>query len=289
MLSELFNTFHLTAQVYNNAQFCGNWKVESHSLDQTCFHMVTVGRCHMHISGQAHVDILELGDLVVFPRELDHSLVPFPEDLDTSGPMQMIKSDEAKPGTALLCGALLFEHTGFNHILDSLPKVFIIKAAQASWIAPLLFQIRQEMLHPSLGSDSIINRLSELLFIYALRHQLSQSDNHGFLNLYVHPTLAPAIKAIKRKPAHPWSLESLAKECAMSRTKFSQLFKKVSGITVNDYLTWWRMQLAYDYLMQGIMVNIVAEKVGYQSEAAFSRVFKKAFGVSPGKVKVVRG
>ena len=287
MLSELFNTFHLTAQVYNNAQFCGNWKVESHSLDQTCFHMVTVGRCHMHISGQAHADILELGDLVVFPRELEHSLVPFPEDLDSSGPMQMIKSDEAKPGTALLCGALLFEHKGFNHILDALPSVFIIKARQASWIAPLLMQIRQEMLHPNLGSDSIINRLSELLFIYALRHQLSNNDDHGFLNLYVHPTLAPAIKAIKKAPSHAWSLETLAKECAMSRTKFSQLFKKVSGITVNDYLTWWRMQLAYDYLMQGLMVNIVAEKVGYQSEAAFSRVFKKAFGVSPGKVKVI--
>ena len=287
MLSELFNTFHLTAHVYNNAQFCGNWQVQSHTLDQTCFHMVTVGRCHMYVDGQDHVDILELGDLVVFPRELKHSLVPFPEDLDKSAPMQMIAANESIPGTALLCGALLFEHKGFNHILDALPSVFIIKAQHAPWIAPLLMQIRQEMLHPNLGSDSIINRLSELLFIYALRHELSQKHDHGFLNLYVNPALAPAIKAIKKNPAHNWSLENLAKECAMSRTKFSQLFKKISGITVNEYLTWWRMQLAYDFLMQGLMVNIVAEKVGYQSEAAFSRVFKKAFGMRPGKVKLV--
>jgi AraC family transcriptional activator of mtrCDE len=285
MLSALLNTFRLQAQVYSTYQFCGNWQVNAHAIGQTCFHMVTTGRCQMKMTGHKPV-ILELGDLVVFPRELVHQLVPLEDELKPMiyQPMEIIAPNDAVPGTAILCGALIFEHTGFNHVLDALPSVFVIQAKDAHWIQPLLSQIRFEMNERQTGSDNIINRLSELLFVYALRHQIGLHKEHSFLNLFVHQALAPALKAINDNPQNIWSLESLASTCAMSRTKFSLLFKKISGLTVNEYLTWWRMQLAYDLLKKGQRIAQVADQVGYQSMAAFSRVFKKTYGMSPGKV-----
>lgn len=284
MLTELLETFHLRAEVYNNSQFCGNWNVEAHKIGQTCFHMVTIGRCKMQLDNHPSY-LLEEGDLVIFPRELAHTLEPITEDIDIDEAMSVIAVNKNREGTAILCGELIFEHIGFNHILDALPEVMVIRAQQALWILPLLTQIRDEMLVRQTGSKTIINRLSELLFIYALRHHILYAENLCFLNLFIHKELQPALTCMRKQPEINWSLASLAQQCAMSRTKFSQLFKKISGKTVNEYFTWWRMQLAYNFLMQGMRITQVAEKIGYQSEAAFSRVFKKYYGISPGAIK----
>lgn len=283
MFSDLLNTFRIKAEVYNNAQFCGHWAVHEHSDGQTCFHMVTIGRCRMSIPGEAD-HILELGDLVVFPKEIPHTLTPFEDSKELEYPLNMFPPTEDKQGTALLCGALRFEHSGFHHVLDALPKVFVIRKNEAPWIEALLVQIRTEILQPQGADDYILNRLSELLFVYALRHQMQHQDQDGFLNLFSYAPLQPALSAMKNRPEYSWSLEELAKACAMSRTKFSQLFKAVSELTVIEFLTWWRMQLAYDLLRRGQRITVVAEKVGYQSESAFSRAFKKCFGYSPSEV-----
>lgn len=283
MFSELLNTFRLQAEVYNNAQFCGHWVIQEHSEDQTCFHMVTIGRCQMSIPGEPD-QVLELGDLVVFPKEIPHTLRPFEDSKEVDLPLDIFLPSENKHGTALLCGALQFEHSGFHHILDTLPKVFIIRRGEASWIGTLLSQIKAEILRPLGADECILNRLSELLFIYALRHQMQRQEHKGFLNLFSHRALQPALNAMKNSPEIQWSLEELGNTCAMSRTKFSQLFKQVSGLTAIEFLTWWRMQLAYDYLRQGQRITQVAVKIGYQSESAFSRAFKKCFGINPSEV-----
>jgi len=286
MLSELLNIFRLQAKIYNNAQFCGNWQIKAHELGQTSFHLVTHGQCKMIMEGHDE-EILTPGDLVVFPREMEHLLAPLDNDPEKSSgrPMALVTPNEFKPGTAILCGLFKFEHKGFNHLLDALPEVFVIKALQAPWIEPLLQQIRNEMLNPQALSEDIINRLSELLFIYALRYQIVHCSQLSFLSLFMNSALEPALNCIKHRPEKNWTIESLAQACAMSRTKFSQLFKKISGMTVNEYLTWWRMQLAYSYLKQGLRIAQVAEKVGYQSEAAFSRTFKKSFSITPGSLR----
>jgi hypothetical protein len=95
MLTELLDTFQLRAEVYNNAQFCGNWNIKEHEIGQTCFHMVTIGRCQMILENHP-IYLLEVGDLVIFPRELAHSLEPIAEDTATAEPMVVIAADEAK-------------------------------------------------------------------------------------------------------------------------------------------------------------------------------------------------
>lgn len=93
------------------------------------------------------------------------------------------------------------------------------------------------------------------------------------------------IKAYFSKSLYCWDLAGLARECPISRTRFSNQFRHLSGWTVMQYLTWWRMPLAWAELAKGLSVYATAEKVGYLSEPAFSRAFKKAFGVSAGQVK----
>jgi transcriptional regulator GlxA family with amidase domain len=105
------------------------------------------------------------------------------------------------------------------------------------------------------------------------------------LACYGHPRLAQAISAMHQHPEQVWTLESLAKEAALSRTTFAETFKAVSGWTPGQYLTWWRMQLAWSLLTDGVSTAEVANKVGYKSESAFSRIFQKTFATSAGKVR----
>lgn len=283
MFSKLLSTFRLTAEIYNNSQLCGQWQVHAHSDGLTCFHMVTIGRCRMLVPNIGEFE-LELGDLVVFPREIPHTMLPFEGAPETQFKTKIFTPDSSKYGTGLLCGTLNFEHQGFNHILDALPKVFIIKQHDAKWIKPLLMQIQDEVFEQVNSDKNMLNRLSELLFVYALRHHMQQHGASGVFTLFASIELAPALQLMRDHPDKNWSLEQFGKACSMSRTKFSQLFKKVSGYTVNEFFTWWRMQLAFDYLRQGQRITQVSEQVGYASESAFSRAFKKCFAINPSDV-----
>jgi transcriptional regulator GlxA family with amidase domain len=128
--------------------------------------------------------------------------------------------------------------------------------------------------------------LCELLFAFALRH-FSENTHHpqGLLNLFSNEQLNRAVQAMHNSPEKAWQLSDLADISAMSRSKFAQAFKKASNWTPMQYLTWWRMQLAWHHLQTGLTVAVVAEKVGYQSEAAFSRAFSKQFAQSAGSVR----
>ena len=279
--SDMIALFKLNAKIYNNTQFCGNWQVNAHALGQTCFHLVTVGDCIMEITTVEPIHLFR-GDLVIFPREKEHRLFPIEE---SQGDMEKRAINPGAEGTGLLCGQLIFEHHAFNSVLDLLPNVVVIKSEHAKWLAPLLLQIECESVDRQSGSDAILNRLAELLFIYALRHILQHQTDLSFLALYVSNALKPAIQLIHQQPDMSLSLNRLAEVCFMSRTVFAQTFKATSGWTPAQYITWWRMQLAWSKLVDGERISTVASEVGYQSEAAFSRVFKKTFKMSPGKAR----
>jgi|TARA_B110000503_G_scaffold96530_1_gene145131 AraC-like DNA-binding protein len=279
--SDMIALFKLNAKIYNNAQFCGNWQVNEHALGQTCFHLVTVGDCIMHISNEQPIHLFR-GDLVIFPRETEHRLCPNEQSV---AEMEKRAIDPHAQGTGLLCGQLIFEHHAFDSVLDLLPNIVVIKNEHAPWLAPLLMQIEYESVNRQSGSDAILNRLAELLFVYALRHILQNQTDLSFLGLYVSNSLKAAIQLIHQQPHTALPLDKLAEACSMSRTVFAQTFKANSGWTPAQYITWWRMQLAWGKLEQGERISLVATDVGYQSEAAFSRVFKKIFGMSPGRVR----
>ena len=223
---------------------------------------------------------------MIFPREVAHSLTPV---VNMAGPQQLLSISRSQhiPGTSLVCGKVRFKHLGSEMLLDALPKVFVIKRNETTpWLDRMLVLIVDESLRTESANSVMMDRLCELLFAYSLRHFVETSEQPlGVLSLFSHRQIGRAIQAIHLAPHEPWQLVTLAKSAAMSRTQFAEMFKSLSGWTPMQYVTWWRMQMAWNYLESGMPVAVVAEKVGYQSEAAFSRAFRKQFNVSAGNVR----
>ena len=284
-LSDVIQLFRMQAHVYHNAQSCGNWLIDEYHLGNTSFHMVTKGDCRLDVPGELNT-VLNLGDLVLFPREIPHSMQPVGEE---AGLEKIIPLDQAEsiPGTGLLCGQACFNHSGSFHLLDALPSVFIVRYSENNeWSCLLIKLIVSESLNPTTASATILNRLSELIFIYAIRQHITDDQKTtGILAIYSHQRLNKAINAIHAAPEKEWTLEDLAKISSMSRTAFVETFRNISGWTPIKYLTWWRMQLAWSKLTDGNSSAEVAAQIGYKSEAAFSRAFKKHFGVTAGKIR----
>jgi AraC-like DNA-binding protein len=284
--TDLLELIRLNVNVYHNARVCGDWQLNEYELGQTCFHMATQNSCVMVVPDHGEWQLNE-GDLVLFPRELPHSLTPTNQQQGEHQHLPIAIS-QAIQGTSLLCGKVQFQHQGYSHLLDALPPVLVLSGEKAKqWLTPLTQLLVQESLRPDANHQSpVLNRLCELLISYALRCFVENADTTSVLSLYKDKHIVDVITAIHQNPAHKWQLTELAKLAAMSRTKFANYFKHISGWTPLQYITWWRMQLAYGLLQQGHTISQVAELVGYASDAALIRVFKLEFGVSPGKVRI---
>lgn len=284
--SDLIRLIRLEARIYHNARVCGNWQIREHAVGQTCFHVVTSGSCRVEIPG--HQDTtLTMGDLILFPREIAHRMTPM-EPLD--GEQRHLPYGESKesPGTGLLCAEVTFRHRASEDMLDAMPPVVIVRnTTENPWLQPLVELILRESYCNGTTSEGVLDRLCELLFVYALTHYFERvaEELRGPLALHAHPRLRHAMNAIHREPGAAWTLSSMAHESAMSRSLFAETFRQVSGWTPMQYLTWWRMQLGWDQLESGIAVTEVAALLGYQSQAAFSRAFKKRFGVNAGQIR----
>jgi len=285
VLSEVLQLLKLDVRIYHNAKVCGDWFMEDKEGRGPCFHLVTQGRCYLDVP-KHFKRVLNEGDLVIFPKSVAHKIYT---DDHAKGKQQHLTFTEGAniSGTGLLCGDVNFQHKSSQHLLDSLPSVFIIEFDQEhNWLKSLLDIIVKESVAPGIASKIIFDRLVELLFTYAIRHYLETNEvQTSILALYTNEKMIPAIVEIHRDVAKAWTVERLAKIALMSRTAFSEKFKLVSGWTVGKYITWWRMQVAWNLLQNGKSISRVAEHVGYQSEAAFSRAFKKFFDFSPGKLR----
>ena len=283
--SDFIELLRLRVNIYHNAKVCGDWTINEHSLGATCFHVVITGECVLDVPGHIKTSFKQ-GDLVIFPRELAHTMTPVSKQ---SGEQQHLDYSSSLSGTGMLCGEVSILHLYQNQLLDALPPVLLIpKDKNTQWLNNLVALMIEESCSETQNSTNnvMINRLSELLFVYALRHYLqSESTQCGVLSLYADKRLSRALKAFHKAPEDKWDLNLLAQQAGMSRTAFSEQFKRCSGWTVNQYTLWWRMQKAWEKLTLGDKVSDVASQVGYQSEAAFSRAFKKQFDVSAGSVR----
>jgi len=282
-LSDLLQLMQLHVSVYHNAKVCGDWVIKEHEIGQTCFHMATEEGCMLDVPNYGKFT-LNCGDLVIFPSEIPHSMKPLKK---LTGLQQHLHYKTDLPGVGMLCGKVQFFHQASQQLLRALPPVFIVpNDANSPWLTKLLTLIQIESYENTQGSKVILDKLSELLFTYAIRHYLiTHSNDAGVLALYAHPKLATVVNAIHSDPQKNWHLEQLAEIAFQSRTAFAESFRKTSGWTPMQYITWWRMQLAWSMLNKGSNVARTAEQVGYQSESAFSRAFKKQFSVSAGSVR----
>jgi AraC-like DNA-binding protein len=209
-----------------------------------------------------------------------------PDD-DNALPFQLKTGVDGPSDTHLVCGFFSCDSRPFNPLLEALPR--FIRIGRSDAIAGgLLDQFIRfataETNNKRPGSQSVLNRLSELMFVEVVRVRMDElaENNTGWLAALRDPLVGRALTLLHDRPAHPWTLEDLSAQAGASRSALADRFTQLMGYPPIQYLTRWRMQLAAKKLADtNAKVAVVAQEVGYDSEAAFSRAFKKFAGRAP--------
>jgi AraC-like DNA-binding protein len=191
--------------------------------------------------------------------------------------------------TTIVSGFLSFDSASLKSITQLLPSLILVRADQAHTLAlhNTLQLLASEMAEQAPGSEVAANRLAEVLFIQTLRAHIasgSESCKRGWLRAIFDPQLGTALRAIHENVNSPWTVESLAETAGMSRSAFAARFKELLGQAPLEYVTEWRMQKAMQLLhARDKKLLGIAQSVGYESDAAFSKAFKRVVGISPGE------
>jgi len=259
------------------------------------YHAITQGNCWACVGDDPPLP-LAAGDIVVIPHGDAHVLSNEPgvrgiQDLERyRAPSEMelpVSISVGEGGTqsaGFVCGFLGCDARPYNPLLSSLPRVFKVSDQEGGPLSAYIQIALAESKKPRLGGESVLGRLSELMFVDVLRRYIETQppDRLDWLAGLRDAHIGRALTEIHRDPARDWTLESLAHKVAMSRSAFAEHFTKFVGTPPMQYLTHWRMQVASGQLISTTdSVAVIANRVGYESEAAFSRAFKKLVGSPP--------
>src|SRR5450830_334038 len=248
---------------------------------------------HLIVRGEAQVEgqTLQTGDIVVFPHGHAHRLhigdaAQTSPLHSTPGLLRSINNEGDGPQTDILCGEFRFDADGSAGLLAALPDLLVVHTAgrpDAQSLRHLLRMLQEEAETPRGGSEAIIRQLASALFALLIRTWLEQTlAVPGLFGVLAERRLQAAINGMLTAPEKPWTLEDLADTSHMSRATFARLFKQAANATPADVLAQLRMARAARLLDDGQPAGVVGEAVGYQSEAAFNRAFKRQYGVGPG-------
>jgi len=315
-LSEVLAAVHLSGSIFFEVTAKSPWVAEAppaariapqvapgaqHAIE---YHVVTAGSCWISLVGDNATEPVKLneGDIVVVPHGDPHVVSSAPgmraePNLEVYGkpgehvavPFQLQTGGDGPSETRLICGFFSCDVRPFNPLLESLPHFMRFgrdSLASHSLLDEFIRFATAEMGNKRAGSQSVLNRLSELMFVEIIRLYMDQLEgsNTGWLAGLRDPLVGRALTLLHARPSHAWTLEQLASEAAASRSVLADRFNDLVGYPPIQYLTRWRMQIAARRLMDpGARVAAVAHEVGYESEAAFSRAFKKFVGQSPGQ------
>lgn len=264
------------------------------------FHVVTEGSCWAETVDHTGAPVaLRAGDMVAFPRgdanvmssspgmrgRPDPGLYLRPPDRTLPFDIRMSPASTG-PQTRFVCGFLGCDSRPFNPLLDALPRTVHapVSALSRRWVTSLLDAVVQPGGEAE-GREAILAKLAELMFVEALRsHLFHLSDaERGWLAGVRDPVVGAALRVMHGHPSAPWTLESLAREVGLSRSAFAERFTAFVHMPPMQYLARWRLQVAARMLESGtVTVGQAASAVGYQSEAAFNRAFKREVGQAPG-------
>lgn len=303
-LSDVLRAVRLSGAHFFHATASGPWGIEAAAARELSprilpgsehlisYHVVLEGSCWGGLRGQPLVP-LNAGDVILFPQGDAHVMSGTPRpgphlpqvyDVPRYPEGAEFRLGDGAPAS-LMCGFFGCDLAPFNPLCASLPRQLTMRGLSDGLVGVFARQVVQESESARAGADSLLTRLAELMFIEVLRAHLESlpSDQGGWLAGLRDPVVGRAIALIHERPAHPWTLAELATEAASSRSSLSERFTKLVGIPPMQYLTQWRMQVAARLLKEtGAKVSAIGADVGYESEAAFSRAFKKATGVAPG-------
>ncbi|MEU5694848.1 AraC family transcriptional regulator [Actinosynnema sp. NPDC020468] len=296
LLGEALHHLHLTGALYCRAELTAPWAVAVPPMGSyLTFQVVTAGRCVLEVGGETRT--LTEGSLTLIPHGAPHVLRSGPGLPTTplfdipvdrvSDHYEIMRHGGGGAPTQLTYGVVHFAHPAAHHLLAQLPDVLTIDAWDEdteAWLHTTIRYMAHEARALRPGGETVMTRLADVLVIQAIRTWLARAPeaSAGWLAAIRDPHLGRALAALHRTPSHPWTVATLAAEATMSRSTFAAKFASLTGIPPMQYLTRWRMHTARATLAEGTTtVATTASRVGYQSEAAFSRAYKRTFGTPP--------
>lgn len=265
----------------------GQWLVERTELGSPFYCAVVEGDCVMMIAGRQPM-LLSAGDFVLVPETFSftmRSVVPPPRSalaqrLETSPGVFRLGDPDAEAEMRAMVGHCTFGSDDRMLLVSLLPEVVHVRGEDR--LMALVQMINEETGASRTAREIVLSHLLEVLFIEALRSTGSTQAPPGLLRGMADPQLAPILRRIHEDPARNISVDSLAKEAAMSRSTFYTRFQREIGMTPMDYVTRWRMALAKQMLRKKVATAEIAQRVGYGSASAFSVAFSRHVGRSPG-------
>jgi AraC-like DNA-binding protein len=284
----LLARLELEAEVYVNGDFCGAWAVDTSGGRRIPFHLVGRGEAWLHHEG-CPVRHVTAGDLVVLPHDSHHVLASSAK----KPPARLINADNSEQegaATWLICGFFDLHNKAAWPLLEAMASVVILELGDLTEIPDarkLIELMISELNREAPGYYAAINHLAYLLFLEVIRQQIAAGHvGEGLLSALFDAKISRALGAIHNQPNKHWTLELLASHATMGRSSFASRFNSLVGMPAMQYLTHWRMQEARHLLKNtDLSVWEIAERCGYESEAAFRKAFKKTLGKTPGDVR----
>lgn len=298
-LDDVFAAMRVHSALYARLEARAPWGVSLAGGESARFGLVVRGRCRLEVEGEAPVG-LEEGDCYVLAHGTPYVLRDAP--LTPTVPCRAIVRDRigglvelggaGEPAT-VLCGWFRFDAAAAQPLVGLLPRLLLMRAEpeRMQALQGILALLAMETAQPGLGSGLVVGRLADILFVQAVRAHVARSgqDEAGWLSALADARLGPALHALHGDLARPWTLDALASAASLSRSAFAQRFRQRVGQSPLEYLTRWRMVRAGELLRRdGLSLGQVAAQVGYESEAAFSKAFKREVGVAPGAWRAER-
>ena len=309
-LSETLKVLHLTSGIFLDADFTAPWCIDSAPKKEefapflpeaeqvVIFHLVVEGACRARLPDDGTAIDLAAGDLIMFPHGDPHILG---SDLQLH-PLQaasLVRPDASGSGlmrirhggsglrTQFICGYMACDRRLCRPLLSGLPRIVKVSLGDdptTRWMVVALQHGAQETHSPQPGREAVMGRLAELLFVEALRCYIRQlpESQHGWLAGLRDPYVGKALALMHARPAHNWQVDTLGSSVGLSRSALAERFSTLIGEPPMQYLARWRLALAaQDLARTSDAVARIGERVGYESEAAFNRAFKREFGTPP--------
>lgn len=297
VVTDVLKSVAFRSVIFCRSELRAPWAFSVAGRNVAGFHVVTRGRCWLRVGKSDDVTELRQGDLVILTQGAEHSVADNPKTPPTRLDLLLEKQPVDKtntfraggdgPVTELVCGGFFLSDGTVNPLIASLPDVIHIRSRDhraAPWLRATLALIADEIKAGRPGAEHVVVRLSDILFVQAVRAFLAAKSGQsvGWMRGLKDPRVGLAIDMIHRQPELHWTVLSLAERVGMSRSVFADRFQSLVGESPLQYLTRWRLGRAATLLRTtAAKLPEIADRVGYESEFAFSRAFKRVSGLSP--------
>jgi len=296
-LGEALHSLRMTGTFYCRSELTAPWGIDLPTMPQCLmFHVVTSGECRVELEG-GEQRLLQAGDFALIPHGRGHLLKSDPEatarnifDLPRqliSPRYELLNYGGGGEETHVICGAVRVEDPAAQRVVERLPEMIVMQTntPENEWLLGTIRLMMAEAREMRPGGDTVITRVSDILVVQAIRYWLENDPlaKTGWLGALQDSRIGKAIALIHRFPTHPWTVQGLAEAVGVSRSAFAARFTSLVGETPMQYVREWRFRIASNWLVDtDLSIAEMAEKLGYQSEAAFNRAFKAFVGQTPG-------